>query len=147
MTAYDYTALLHPNWHSLERLAIVIDTDGGTYPSRLQDLGALLRGTLPSLRHLALTGAPFDAELVQLLVDAPVVRHLETLNLSNSSITEAGAQLLERHIDAFTHLAELDLSSSMMPPQIARQLERAHANIIAGNSRYRDDSYDDVYDY
>jgi uncharacterized protein (TIGR02996 family) len=79
-------------------------------------LGPLLQAkSVPRLRHLALRiqsapPRPLEGdELVQLLLDAPLLRQLEELDLSRAALGDAGVALLAANADRVAHL-RLELS-------------------------------------
>jgi uncharacterized protein (TIGR02996 family) len=134
MATPDYEQLAR--FESLERLELVVGSE-----AQSEDIHALLGYPFPNLRHLALRGMAFGDRVLPVLAESPLVRRLESLDLSTSDISAV------EHLAAFAHLAELDLSKTLIPPHVCLDLERAHAFVTADASRYYDESYDDVYDY
>ena len=133
MATPDYEQLAR--FESLERLELVVGSE-----ARIEDIHAVLGYSFPNLRHLALRGMSFGDRVLPLLAESPLVRRLESLDSSTSDISAV------EHLAAFAHL-ELDLSETLIAPHICLDLERTHASVTAANSRYFDESYDDVYDY
>ncbi len=99
-TAAHAVALRDAPWPELERLAV-------RNADALADLVALLdAGAMPRLRHFAYEGALSD-ELAARLPRTALLAQLRTVALSP---TEAGAQALLEHGEAYAHLTSIDLS-------------------------------------
>lgn len=88
----------------------------------LDEVRALLREVPPTVRHLGLRNLPFTDELVPHLARAPVLRQLETLDLSLGVLLD-GAEALREHAASFRHLTRLDVTDTGLPDFDALKLE------------------------
>lgn len=75
----------------------------------------------PGLRMLGLCNCAF-ADLVLVLARSRLLPRLQHLDLSRSTLDEAGARALLAHADAFRHLATLSLPATYFPPAIYEAL-------------------------
>ena len=90
---------------------------------------ALLRGSLfERIRHLALHGLAVDIALDAILPNATLAGNLETLDLSGSSLTSAGARALVAHRGMFRALVEIDVSATAIPAHDVVALREAYPN-------------------
>ena len=79
----------------------------------VKDLETLLAGdNVPKLRYLGLKNAEFTDDIVAALAPSKVLSRIEALSLAHGMMTDAGAQLIATHADAFKHLKQLDLSNN-----------------------------------
>jgi uncharacterized protein (TIGR02996 family) len=108
-------SVLAAKWPHLERLILRFGNQehyGGN--CELATVLPLLDKKLPKLRHLGLGNAGFADELIEPLAKSPLLKQVETLDLSLGMMTDAGAQLLARHADAFKHLKSINLAENYL---------------------------------
>ncbi|MFV8749052.1 hypothetical protein ACNOYE_00715 [Nannocystaceae bacterium ST9] len=87
-------------------------------PEHLLRLATLLSGSAtPELEQLGLTAIEFADALIGPLADSPLLCRLSSLDLSDSWLTAAGADLLLDRADAFEHLRLLELASCHVPAE------------------------------
>ncbi|MDQ3336198.1 MAG: TIGR02996 domain-containing protein [Myxococcota bacterium] len=78
-----------------------------------KDLETLLAGdNVPKLSYLGLKNAEFTDDIVAALAPSKVLSRIKALSLAHGMMTDAGAQLVATHADAFKHLTQLDLSNN-----------------------------------
>ncbi len=100
---------------NIEHLEIYYGTPDYGGSASLADVAPLLARTdLPRLKTLGLENAMFTNEIAAALGDAPVLKTLTTLNLSQGTLTDEGARSLVEHKASLAHLRTLDLSSSFL---------------------------------
>jgi len=92
-----------------------------TTPAPVDFAPILESGALGTVRHLALGRRVSIAALL----GAPVVKHLETLDLSRTRIDDAQAEALISSAGALKHLESLDLSENRLSKPVAERLVRA----------------------
>lgn len=108
-------SVLKANWPQLERLILRFGNQedyGGN--CELANVLPLLERKLPKLRHLGLGNAAFTDELIEPLAKSPLLKQLETLDLSLGMMTDTGAQLMAKHADAFKHLKAVNLAENYL---------------------------------
>jgi hypothetical protein len=91
-------AVIDGAWPALEELELWF---GVQTPCTIRDLRLLLDGTveLPRLRTLRLRAVPFADDIVELLVQSPLARRLEVLDLQSGGLSDAGVDTLLRARD------------------------------------------------
>ncbi len=78
-------------------------------------MGALLDAQRwPALRHLAITQTETTEVLLEALLNAPLLRQLQTLDLSAGSLDDAQVERLLSGQSALEHLEHLDLSGNFL---------------------------------
>lgn len=93
-------------------------------------LGPILTAErLPRLRHLALVHPPDADAVCAVLARSPVAARLETLEISTSDLTGAGARELARARPRFAQLRRLELSGNLLGAPDERRLRRAFADV------------------
>lgn len=122
-TFTDVEALRAAHWPKLERLSVCFGDDSYVEAgASLDAVRALLREVPPTVKHLGLRNLPFTDELLPYLAKSPTLRQLETLDLSAGVLLD-GAPALRTHVDAFRHLARLDVTDTGLPDFEALALE------------------------
>lgn len=97
-----------------------VDSD----PNR--ELGMLGAATnLPALRHLSLAGSVLDEGSLEQLAQAPLIRQLVSLDLSDGGLSDAAVDVLIRQRDRFKHLKTLDLRGNRLSTDIAIRVKAA----------------------
>lgn len=95
---------------SLERLELLLGTDGYGFDGGVEDLQPLLSGKLfPKLKHLGLMNSDVVDEIAAVVVNAPVVDRLETLDLSMGTLSDEGVRALHG-LAGKANLKRLDVS-------------------------------------
>lgn len=85
---------------------------GSTSPSNLE---ALLEGThVPALRHLALTNCAWQSDLLLAVLESPVLRQLQTLDLCCSFLDSEDVRCILDRGPSLAHLQRLDLSQNQI---------------------------------
>lgn len=102
----------------------------------------LARTDLPKLRRLGLRNAKFADELISELAHSPLLPKLRVLDLSLGCLTDAGAQQIANHRDAFAHLDELDVNDNYLTDSGLRALAGCAKKITSEDQREVDDPDD-----
>lgn len=110
-------ALRNAAWPQLEHLTL--DLRGGQLIP--DDIEGLLRdGRFPRLRHLALlSAAGLSNELCRVLSGSPIVNQLVTLDLSDGSMTQAGAEALAAGLGDASDLQLINLAENNLERAVA----------------------------
>ncbi|MGZ3453292.1 MAG: TIGR02996 domain-containing protein [Polyangiales bacterium] len=142
-----YDAIVSGDLPKLERLELWFGSENYGCQLGVEDLSSLLAGTqFPRLKHLGLRNAEFTNELVSVLLAAPILTRLESLDLSMGVLAAEGARVLLEHGAAWRHLKTLDVSESLLAGNDALldQLRAVGPEILAGDQR---DDEDPTYRY
>ena len=73
--------------------------------------GLLAGAATPELRHLGLSAVEFADPMVEWIADSALLPRLTSLDLSDSWLTNQGAEALLARADRFEHLEQIDLSA------------------------------------
>jgi len=113
LTPANVAALAGSRLPFLERLEL--RSPGYTLGEDPQPLSRLLSGEgMPVLEALSLGLSSVTGVLLELLVESPLLAQIEELDLSEAGLTDAGAALIAKHGERFSHLARLDLSRNRL---------------------------------
>lgn len=95
----------------------------------------LARTDLPELRYLGLENAEFTDDIARALPKAKVLAGLETLDLSQGTLTDAGAAALAAAKPALGHLKCLDLSDNFLTKDGIKAVKGLCAKVVTKNQR------------
>lgn len=111
----DFAALDGAKLPKLEELELWFGTPRFGGAIDLSNVQMLLTGVnVPKLRHLGLMNAAFTDDIVEALVDAPILKQLASLDLSMGTLSDAGVQIMVAHKQRFVHLEHLNLDDNAM---------------------------------
>ena len=133
---------------AIKHLEIYFGTDeyGGT--SSLKDIKPLLdRTDLPKFEYLGIKNAEFLDEVAAAIPKAKILKQLKTLDLSLGTMTDAGAEALAAHPDAFKHLDVLDLTRNYLTKKGIAAVKSLAKKVLTGEQEQSDDDGDEVYRY
>jgi uncharacterized protein (TIGR02996 family) len=138
-------ALLAAELPKLERLELWFGADEYGADCGVDDLESLLSGEVfPKVRHLGLRNAEIASDIARAIVDAPIAKRLESLDLSMGTLDDDAARELATHANRFEKLKRLSvddnfLTDASLAPLRARWGERLHSEEqkeIEGDWRY-----------
>ncbi|MCA9605528.1 MAG: WGR domain-containing protein [Myxococcales bacterium] len=128
---------------SLTSLEVWLGTENYGGSSSVKDLAGVLEGKgLPKLKHLGLQDADFQDDIVRALCTAPIVKQLETLDISMGILTSEGANAMVEHQDHFAHLTSINVDRSWIGDAAQEALRAAFGDKIQIGSQN-----DDADDY
>ncbi len=121
---------------NLEHLELWLGVSNYGWDGGVEDLQPILTGKLfPKLKYLGLRNSEIVDDIAPVVVNAPVLRQLEVLDLSNGTMTDVGGRAL-LNLPADLSLRELNLTHHYMTPDMVRQLKkRLKAPVIANDGQ------------
>ncbi len=128
---------------AIKHLEVYFGTDeyGGT--STFKDIKPLLERTdLPKLEYLGIKNAEFMDEVAAAIPRAKILKQLKTLDLSLGTMTDAGAEALAAHPDAFKHLDVLDLTRNYLTKKGIAAVKSLAKKVITAEQEQGDDDGD-----
>lgn len=128
----------------LESLLLCLGDTGGDYGCtvELDDLGWIFAAEgIPGVRHLGLANSSLADSIAQALPASPVLRQLATLDLSRGTMSDEGLRAILDHVDAFAHLAKLDLSRGFFSPDLVAELKQKLPNAVVEDNQGPDEDY------
>ncbi len=134
---------------ALETLEIWFGQDNYGGVCDVDDVRPLLANTqgLPALKNLGLKNSEFHDALMPAVVESPLVKQLETLDLSMGTLTDAGAQALLDGAEALSHLKRIDVSDCFLSMEMIGRLQQALPMVKAGEQRQPYDWGDELHYY
>jgi len=126
---------------ALQRLELFLGIDSYGFDGQVEDLQPLLMGTLfPNLKFLGLMNSGISDDIAALVVNSPIIRKIETLDLSLGTLTDEGARaLLSLPTDAC--LKQLDISHHYLTPEVLAQLEKLPFELTADDPQDPNDEW------
>ncbi len=127
-TIANIRAVVDAAWPELEHLELWFGSSGynsGTpVASVLDQLAVLLDKPFPKLRSLSLSNGEETNELIALVLASPLLPQLTALALTDSTLTDPGAQLLLAHRAKLAHLSAIDLDQNYLTKEMLAELQR-----------------------
>ncbi|MDX2010350.1 MAG: WGR domain-containing protein [Myxococcaceae bacterium] len=136
-------------WPKLKRLELYFGDENYGCTSTVESLAGILAGKgLPALSYLGLENSMFEADLVEALAKAPLVKRLEVLDLSKGILWRAGAEALVKHAGDFEHLKRLVLDDNYLEEAHRTAISAVLKNVDFGEQKEPDDfDGDEPYRY
>ena len=109
---------------SLDHLELWLGVDNYGFDGGVEDLQPILTGTrFPALRYLGLRNSEIVDNIAPVIVNSPVLKQLEVLDLSNGTLSDVGAQAL-LNLSPSLSLKKLDLSHHYMTNDMVNRLKK-----------------------
>jgi uncharacterized protein (TIGR02996 family) len=132
----------------LRRMEVWLGTDEYGGSGKIGQLKPLFEGSgVPKLEHLGLKNSDFEDDIAIALSKSQLLARLRSVDLSMGTMHEPGAQAILANVDAFRHLAELDLDRNFIPDELAKQLKKALKGIVSVDDQEEPDDWDDEPHY
>ncbi|HEU0030087.1 MAG TPA: TIGR02996 domain-containing protein [Kofleriaceae bacterium] len=129
-------AIAHAVVPAIEQLEIYFGDPEYGATCGMQPVHVLLdRTDLPHLHHLGLEDAVFADEICAALPGSKLLRQLRSLDLSQGIMTDAGAQILLDHADAFAHLDVLNLEHNYLSAGMVTKLRGLAKRVIVDDQK------------
>jgi hypothetical protein len=130
---------------ALESLELWLGTPGYGGDVSVQEVAPLLSGQLfPALKHLGLRDSEIVDELAAALAAAPILRRLESLDLSLGTLSDKGGQALLNN-PALKNLKRLDLHYHYLSKDMMKALQGAFPGVnvdeAQGSHKDEDERY------
>ncbi len=145
-----FSELAESKLPALEHLELWLGTEDYGFSASPSEVVASYRGShaehFPSLRYLGLRNSAIIDQLVEKLLDDPILNRIEILDLSEGTLSDEGAEAL---IDnpGIKHLKELILDHHYVSEEVAQQLKDLGIKVSL-EDKQEDDVYgDEIYRY
>jgi hypothetical protein len=127
---------------ALERLELLLGEEHYGFDGGVEDLQPLLSGKLfPNLKHLGLMNSVIANDIAAVIVNAPIVSRLETLDLSMGNLDSEGVQSL-RGLAACPQLRTLNISHHYATAEAVAALREAlPCEVIAEDAQEPEDEW------
>lgn len=137
--------LTRAKWPQLEHLSVHVgDPNYGGLDELSQLEPLLISERPPKLTHLGLCNAVFADELPKRLLTCNWLPHLESLDLSDGTLGDEGAEVLCANAEKFAHLKKLNLSRGYFSDSFVDLLRSKFPNVVLEDLQgeaERDDRY------
>lgn len=132
-------SLLMGNLPNLEYLELWIGTEEYGRTVSVEDLQPLLAGQkFPKLRYLGLRNCDIVDEVAAVVVNAPIVHQLETLDLSLGTLSDAGGEALLK-LPTAGPLKKLDLHYNFLSKEMAKRLKNLPISVDTSGTNESED--------
>lgn len=108
----------------LKKLLLYIGVDDYGFDGNGATIKELLeQADFPALTYLGITDSEIQDELAQVVLDSKFMGQLDTLDLSNGTLTDKGGALLLEKIPAWPNIKKLDLHYNYLSNDMAKKLK------------------------
>jgi hypothetical protein len=115
--------VLNADLPNLEHLELYLGTDNYGANTQIDDLAPLLRGELfPKLNYLGLRNSDLSDALAGVLVNAPILERIKTLDLSLGTLSDEGAKVFSS-TEKLGSLEKLDLHYHYVSEEVLAELK------------------------
>ena len=110
---------------NLKKLLLYIGVEYYGFDGNADTVKELLeQGDFPKLSYLGITDSEIQDELTQVVLDSKYMGQIQTLDLSNGTLTDQGGALLLERLPAYPNIKKLDVHYHYMSDQMAEELEK-----------------------
>ncbi|MFX3634420.1 MAG: STM4015 family protein [Candidatus Pristimantibacillus sp.] len=129
----------------LKKLELYLGVDEYGFDGGLEDVLTLVEpGKFPELTYLGLKDSEIQDDIAIALADAPIIDQLHTLDLSQGTLTDTGAEAL-LHSERVKKLQKLDLSYHYMSDEMMNRWKQSGLNVDISDQQAADDDEDYRY--
>ena len=131
---------------SLEHLELWLgDVDYG-WSSDISDLAPILNDRFPNLRYLGLRNSCIADDIARAIVESPVLRRIDRLDLSLGALSDEGVDALAACAD-ISRLQHLDIHHHFASPDAVERLRATGVPLNADDAQETDEYDGEVYTY
>lgn len=110
---------------NLKKLLLYIGVENYGFDGDAKTIESLLKeSNFPNLSYLGITDSEIQDELTQVVLDSKYMNQIETLDLSNGTLSDKGGALLLEKIPQFSNIKKLDLHYHYLSDEMVRKLRR-----------------------
>lgn len=113
----------HANLPKLKHLELYLGTSDYGFSGSTENIMPILQDRFNHLTYLGLKNSEIQDEITIACVNAPVLNHLQTLDLSLGVLSNTGAQALLDSADKLAHLKFLNLHYNYLTNSMVEKLE------------------------
>jgi hypothetical protein len=130
---------------NLQHLELWLGVENYGFDGGVEDLQPLLAGKcFPKLEYLGLRNSDIVDEIAPVVVNAPILKQLKVLDLSNGTLSDVGAAAL-LNLPAGLPLQELNLSHHYMTEGMVKKLKKAlKYKVVADDAQDPDEEWRSV---
>ncbi|GBF75406.1 hypothetical protein PA598K_03812 [Paenibacillus sp. 598K] len=125
----------------LRHLELYLGVEDYGFDGGIEDILPLLEsGRFPELTYLGIKNSELQDEIAISISDAPILQHLQTLDLSMGTLTDKGAEALIASAGV-RKLDKLDLSYHYMSDAMVRRWQDTGMNVNVSDQQEDDEDY------
>lgn len=135
------------NLPALEHLELWLGTPDYGGDSSIEDLQPILFDNLfPNLVYLGLRNSEYTNEIVQVLVNTPILNSISILDISMGILTDEGAEIL-LSCSTIKQLKILNVAENSLSQEMINKLQKLEIEVISDNQKTEENSRFYGYEY
>lgn len=141
-------SVAHAKLPNLRKLVLYLGVDNYGFDGSAEEMrDVLAEMDFPKLEYLGLLDSEMQDELVQIILDCPLMPQLTTLDLSCGTLTDKGGALLLDNVSRFPKLQKLDLHHHFLSDQMMKKLTALSIEVDVSEQNEADDYNGELYYY
>ncbi len=134
---------------NLETLLLYLGVEDYGFDAEPADIEALLKDSnFPKLTYLGLTDSEQQDELAEMVFESKYINQINTLDLSNGTLTDEGGQVLLDKLPSYPNITNVMLDYHFMSDEMMKKLDDLSGVDVSMDEQQEADVYDgEVYYY
>lgn len=136
------TAIANADLPNLKKLNLYLGVEDYGFDGDLKDIKALLENkSFEALTSLGLGNSAMQDEVVDVVLESPLLSQLKVLDFSNGTLSDKGGAALVQNADKLKHLLKLDLHHHYMSDDMMAQLKGLGIPVNLDDQNENDEAY------
>lgn len=130
----------------LKKLLLYIGIEDYGFDGDKDTIRELLeQADFPALTYLGITDSEIQDEIAEAVLDSKFMGQIDTLDLSNGTLTDKGGALLLEKIPSWTNIKKLDLHYNYLSDEMAEKLEALPIEVDASDREEPEEYNGEIY--
>lgn len=130
----------------LKKLLLYIGIEDYGFDGNEDTIRELLeQADFPSLTYLGITNSEIQDELTEVVLGSKYMSQIDTLDLSNGTLTDKGGELLLEKISAWPNIKKLDLHYNYLSDELVKKLEALPMEVDASEQEEAEEYDGEIY--
>lgn len=127
---------------NLKKLNLYLGIDDYGFDADIEDIEELLKNeTFESLEYLGLGDSAIQDDVIKVVMESKIVKQLKTLDFSNGTASNEGAQMILDNKDKLTNLEYLNLEYHFIDEEYMSELEKLPFEVNLKEKQDNDEEY------
>lgn len=130
----------------LKKLLLYIGIEDYGFDGDTDTIKELLeKADFPNLTYLGIVDSEIEDEVAELILESKFMSQIDTLDLSNGTLTDKGGALLLEKLSAYPNIKKLDVHYHYMSEKMAEQLEGLPLEVDVSERNEPDEYKGEIY--
>lgn len=135
--------IANSNLTNLKKLNLYFGIDSYGFDGDINDIKGILKNeNFKNLNYLGLGNSCIQDEIVEETIKSNILENLKTLDFSNGTLTDKGAQIILDNFDKIKHLEFLNLNFHYMSDEMMKKIESLPIKVSVLEQNELDEDYE-----